>query len=437
MSLYSSESIKTHILDPVYFRSNHQARFVLPANTNLISNFRLVNIGATVGTTATPYNGLGGCLGCIESIQLMDGNVLLDQLLQAPIYNAFNQVNNSNQAMKDMLPNTVRNKAGMFYGGQLNDSSTDNYPKLRVWDVSNTNINIDDITTKNGRVSLMQMLPFLQNQLLINTSVFKNLTLVVNFSTNPDDYARTTNNEQFKTVQPQLIVDESQNTNNPQTNFQYDIVEHDRFNVPSGADKVNATNKSFRQTFTNKVSGFDNKLVKRMLLCKSPTLKSTYQSTVGVNNRYGPLGSKSFFKESLQVRLNGSNIYPASGIVSENSRLNHLNQVFGNLSLYPFANGSAYINAATDGDRTANIEEGNQIISELDYYGVRINSEVSDLQIEFGREINWVTSSATDPASKTATDTASINQSFDMNCYAQLRRAITFSNDGSYTVTYV
>ena len=435
MSLYSSSSVRTNILDPVFFRANHRAEFRLPSDTYVLSNMRLVNIGA-IADTATAYNGLGGSASTIESIILMDGNVLLDQVLEMPIKNAFNQFNNTSQRAKDMLPGNTQSKFGLNYSGALNDSTPANEPKLRLWNVKNTDINTTEATTETSRIALQELLPFLQNMFLINTQVFKNLRLVINYNTDVSQYAANAAVANPTSVQPQLIFDESDTPLQPPQDFEFDMIEHDRFQVPSGAGLVSAGNTKAVQPVSNRLNGFENKFVKRVLLVKTPLLATTYQATPNNNNRYGPLGSKSFLNEVFQVRLNGSNMFPGNGINNENQRLSSVVDTFGNCALYPFGNGNAFLNGATDYDRTSVLLDGNTIISELDYYAVRINQSVADLSIEFSREVNWVDDTGGTGA-QAATNGASMNQPFMMNAFAEVRKAINFNSDGSYTVTYV
>ena len=279
---------------------------------------------------------------------------------------------------------------------------------------------------------------------MINTTVFKNLKLVVNFTRNLNDYiqdtsASTGSNPPFGSVQPFLLYDEMLGDPVPVQNFNFNTIEHDRFIVPDINGNVSDTNQKNRQSVTNKLSGFDNKSVKRMLMVKTPQLATTYQSAVGINTQYGPMGSKAFFNESLQVRVNGSAMFAGNGLTKDNQRLAMLTDVWGHASAYPFASGQAQINDInTDNERAQLLQNGNTVISELDYIGVNVNSEISDLQIEFGRDALWVVddTGGAGIGSQATTNGASINQQFFMNCFAEVGRSILFQPDGSYLVVY-
>jgi hypothetical protein len=525
MSIYSSEQVKSHILDPVYNKSMQRAEFRLPADTTILSNMRLGNIGGLVPSTRV-YNSLSGALGIIESIHLYDGNVLLDQLLEAPIYNAFQNYNNNNQQQKDMVPNVHKARIGRYYGGIATDGNINsgdlttpgtNYgdgtfanvtlgdgsggasaratvtvaggivtavtitdggagylvsdeltipalgggtgddarftvesvksvgPKINNYNLSSNGMTEDENTTGKALFYVSDMLPILKNMLMINTSTFKNLKLVVNFSNNLSNWSENVTlpivgQPNFGSVQPFLLFDEMVGQNVPNANFDFFSVEHDRFVVDAvGTSVLSATNQVSRQQITNKLSGFDNKSVKRMLLVKTPQLKTTYQTAVNINTMYGPLGSKAFFNESLQVRLNGANLYAGAGINKENQRLAMLTDTFGNSGAYPFGNGSAQVNDnVTDASRGLNINLGNSVISELDYYGINLNATVSDLQIEFGRDCLFVVDNTggAGVGSNAATNAASINQQIFINAFAEVKKSIIFQPDGSYLVVY-
>ena len=94
-SLYSRD-ITTRIIDPQFDRENFRTEWRLPSNTVYLSNMRLIDMGIDTdnGGGQVPYNPLVGAF-CIQSIQLFDGNQLLDQLQEASIYRAFQNFNNN------------------------------------------------------------------------------------------------------------------------------------------------------------------------------------------------------------------------------------------------------------------------------------------------------------------------------------------------------
>ena len=80
MSVYNS-NVQSKIIDPVYDKSNFRSEYRLDSNSVYLSNFRLSGMGIETTTSAEPYNPLLGAF-CIQSLQLYDGNQLLDQVLK-------------------------------------------------------------------------------------------------------------------------------------------------------------------------------------------------------------------------------------------------------------------------------------------------------------------------------------------------------------------
>ena len=73
MSIYTSQ-IKTHIIDPVYNQSNFRAEYRLEPDTVYLSNFRLINVGATSTGGVAQYGDAVGSQGVIKQISLYDEN---------------------------------------------------------------------------------------------------------------------------------------------------------------------------------------------------------------------------------------------------------------------------------------------------------------------------------------------------------------------------
>ena len=432
MSLYASNQVKTTILDPVYNRSNQRCEFRLPNDAKVLSNMRLGNIGASANATGTTYNGISGGLGVIQSIHLMDSkNTVLDQLLEAPIFNSFKNFNKTNQEQKDRNPNLHKNNMAMFYGGISTSAAGNPGPKITLYDVNSPSraVSTYDTTTARSWVSVADMLPLLRQMLVLDTVVLRDLKLVIEWSTNPDNYIIDTTKGPFATVQPILIYDEIIGGGPSFENVEYTSIEHDRVKLQGSI--VSSTDLTKVQPLNARISGYNNKTIKRLLVVKSPLLQSTFQTT-NVNHRYSNTSSVSCFKEQLQLRVNGSNVFAGNGLTSENERLAMLNDVWGNCSCYNFGNGSAYLDADAT-DRNVDIDVGNNIISELDYYGIRVNSEISDLQLRFQRTVVYVEN----VGSSDITDTAGVNQDLNINLFAEVNKALISDGNGGYLVQYV
>ena len=429
MSLYTNDNVKTHIIDPVYNRSKQRSVFELPNDSKLLSNIRIGNFGITANS-ATTYLGGIGALGCIDSIQLQtqDGTVV-DQLLNFQLYQQYKQYARDNQRQKDRAPNLSKNQMGMFFGG-ITDANEAGQK------ITNYNINgpsravaTTEDATARGWFSLSDCLGLLRNMPVINTGIMRDLRLIVNYDPSLVDVVTDTTNVPFNSTQPFLICDQLMNdAPMPMQPVSYHTIEHDSIFVPAVAPSSSELTKV--QPISRSLNGFRNKTIQRMLIAKTPSLLSSYQ-TGGTNMRYGKVASISCHKETMQVAVNGSNIFAQDGLTKENQRLAMLADVYAECSTYPFANGSAYVEADAV-NRNVHIDVGNDIISQLDYYGVLVQSQVSDMKLNFSRMGVYVEKQAD---SSNITAEASVNQALTLNCFAEVEKIIRADGDG-FVVQY-
>lgn len=446
MSIYNS-SIKTHIIDPVYNRANFRAEYRIPSDTVVLSNLRMVGLGAT-GNVAGKYNGLVGALGVIKQISLYDDNQLLDQLLEAPTFMAFKQQNKSNQEVNDLSNALVSNRVGNTLSG-VNAGAGQTGQKINEYEIDAGGVNTAEDTTRKAHLPLKDVLPLLKNLVSMDTSIFKNLKVVVEYNKDLDEFLQATNNTPYNTTEAQLIVDEVVGDVGKQKlggfkGVSYTSIEHDRAVCPAfvvDTDIGDGTNAPLTKVknHTFHINGFNNKTVGRMLICKNPTLLATYKA--GNNNlRAGKLASFNNNNEALQVRVNGGSLIAGKGLTRENQRLGMLNDVWGKCSNYPFGNSMAY--REVDGtNRNTLILGGKNDIGKRDWYGLNINNKVEDLQIDFERKGVYIygANPVNHPARKVADDGLTTNahahQKLIFNIFCEVYKSITPSGNG-YIVSY-
>ena len=432
MSLYTNSTTVTHIIDPVYNRSNQRSVFHIPNDTSFSSNIRLGGFGAIANTASTYLQGVGA-LGVIDSIQLQtqDGTVI-DQIQNFQLYNSFKQYNTPNQKSKDNTSNYSKNHQGSYFGGiTLKDVGGGELgQKINNFsiDADSKAVNTAENTTALGWISLHDCLNIFRVMPVINTGILKNLRLIVNYNNSLTDYIIDTANVPFTTAQPYMIIDEVKGAMFPLQTVEFNSIEHDSINVP--AVVPTATEITKVQNINAVLNGFRNKSVQRLLVCKSPQLLSTYQTT-GVNMPFGKVASVACHKETFQLSLNGNSLWTEGGITKENQRLAVLNDAFSDCSTYPFLNGTPYIESDTL-DRNLNIDIGNDVISQLDFYGCFIQSEISDLKLFWSRTGIFVENAG----SNDITDTASVNQALTLNCFAEVLKVLSPTADGGFTVQY-
>jgi hypothetical protein len=413
MTFYN-RNVKTHLIDPVNNSSNSRTEWRLPTDTVLLSNFRIANLGAVLGGNFD-YNKLCGVNSLIQSIHLYDGNQLLDQILSFPQWAGFSVFNKSNSVNTDLSKVLTFGDNGYVYSGEdypANDGSVGagDIAKIKHHYVTKKG-NTTQATTAKGWLSLKSILPVLDTSLYVPTTVYKNLRLVIEYNNNL--VQTNTQATASTTIEPLLIVDEivdpkkQAQITSEYKGVSFMAIEHDRLYIPAMVQATSAVQK-----ISQSVGGFNNKTVNRLLIVKS----STNGTAIG-NDTLKGLGSNAVYNEGIQVRVNGSNIFPRDGITRPNQRLSLLNDVWGNCNSFNGCNEIYLSNAVNCVGQVG-------IIGNLDYFGCHImTSPVNDLQIDFTRE-------------NVATMSARYNQQLILNIYAEVQKQITVQN-GSYVVKYV
>tara|TARA_R100000951_G_scaffold89350_1_gene77508 strand:+ start:88 stop:1377 length:1290 start_codon:yes stop_codon:yes gene_type:complete len=420
-------NITTRLIDPVFDRAKFRSEYRLQGDTLYLSNLRLLNAGITSGTT-TDLNGLLGTYGCIKSIALYDGNQLLDQLLEASVYNAWKNVNNSNDANLSVNRFLKGNDLGyVATGNQTVDTGDTNSPRrLDGDDVKVSVQSTDNDETNRAWVSLQEMLPFLRASISLPTNVYSKLRLVITWKNANElkDVVGTTAGARafvLSTVEGTVLV--ADEMNNSQTkeqlmnNYQgvaYRPIEHDSVDLPAVAP---ATDSTAEQANNNMVKGFNGKRLNTLLCVNTSTDASVIaDSGTSTNKGYANQGSQSLYKPEVQVRVNGANKLARNGLVGYNRRLATLVDAYGevnvvaNQNVPTLADGSNYIDVD-------DIPDG-----QLDYTGLRVDDFIEELIVDVTR-----TGVDTNPA---------LNQRVRLNLFGEVNKQVVMRNDGRYNVIY-
>lgn len=398
MSFYTS-SLKTHLLDPIYNNSKFQTEFRLNQDTVYLSNMRICNLGL-VSSGNSNLNVLCGNYGIVKSIQLYDGNQLLDQLLEANTWLSFTQYNKNNEQNCNMDTFTAKNSLGF----ELNNGKSINCYNTK----GSTNNNS---TTSTSWLSLQQVFPFLKASAYVPTNLFKNLRIVINYETDTSKVLQSTTATMDSTLQPLLIVDELVNDSSKASVMksysppQWNSIEHDRLVL----DEITADGTQSK-SFT--INGFDNKTINRLLIVNSPTNNTDDPSTL-----YGTNGSKVNYNQKIQIRINGANVFARDGIKNINHRLALLTDAWGT------CNSITNLPGVVSNDANALVEKTR--LGNTDYFGCRVNQFIQEFQIDYSR----------DKTGNMAKDKRYFQQLF-LNIFAEVPKAINVS-EGQYNVVYL
>lgn len=433
-----SNRIKIVEVEPVYNSAGTRAEWRLEPNKIYSTNVLLANIGVDQ-TTASDYNRLIGAGGIFENVMLMDGNVELQSTQLANFWAGFNQSRKSNSSLKDLQSMIIGNARGVRFEGEdarANGGNGRTFGKsIRQFTMGTGNI----IKSKTGKASIYanEFLPILNALSYIDTSVFKNLRIVVEYNMSARASVRENQDETLSTIRPLLVVEEVVDQTQVASlmgkmgNVVFDNVETDRNILPSQTSVTVIT----PQLVNFHVSSFNNKKVGKMLMWKQ-SQNAVNGSLNNADFQNGQYDSYGLFKESTQVRVNGQNIFAKSGIDKPNKRLARLNDSWGSGGLPAFGNGIAYI-AAENEPRNRYLGGGNSSVGYMDWFGCDLGyQEVQDLQIEFGRtavpSINSV-----DNVDTANTARSKYNQPYNLIMFGLTQKSIVMDGKGGYDIRYM
>lgn len=439
MSFYSA-SVTTRLIDPVFNQVNTRCEFRMPSDTVLLSNMRLLNVGVTSALLGTArYNHLVGALGCITAIRLLDGNQVLDSINDVNRWIAFKNYTKNNTVCSNLNNSLTQNALGYVYDepsaylikteGDLEPvfDEKSEFSKIVPFKVSGDIAHLEENTT-SAWLSLRDLFPFLNAVVNVNTSVFKNLRLVIEWSKTLTDYAIELNETEglvhkFTTLLPLLVVDElTEDTplkKSIMAKFEpisYVTIEQDRVTAPV---VVGTETKS--QTF--QILGFNNKKVGRVCMQKVRPPNSTHAS-----NLLGLIGSPSMIDESHQWRINGSNLYPYS-ISHANELLALQNDVWG-VSCQPLG-GAPYMGVerplSDQGETEIQLHFPGafDLLGETSYICANFHGQtVKELQFTYSR--------------RGVLDDSRYNEKLTLLMYAEVQRVIVPSkNKNGYVISYL
>ena len=418
MALYSENSVKTIIKDPTNFRSNFRCEFKLDGERVYTNNMRLCDVGITQahGTSNT----LAGVYSNIKRISLLDGKTTLDSVQEVNKWLAFNNLNLGNSAEKSVGRYVANHQQGYFQSEVGKRVDTDG------GHVINTT---NETTTFLGHLDLKDCLPLLGSLENLPTGIFENMRLIVEYETDIRNVS-TDVRVPFTNVQPTLMCDVIENLDEINSmeksmvgqSLLWGSIEHDVVSVPlaSGQNANGTIAANTEQVVNQKVRGFDNKYITRLLV-----VKCHQDKTKNVNGNdvldSGDLSSVAGFDEIFNVRLNGKAVLARKGNdKAPNQRLAMLVDAYGNRGSYYGSN------IVQSDDIAARVGSGLEKQGRQDYFGVMLMNKVSDLQINYTRTI---------PVNNGSTLAALSVYPMNLHLFAECSKQIVIGQ-GSYNIAY-
>ena len=455
-----SNQVKIHEIEPVYYAQSQRAEFRLPPDKIFTTNLAIENMGLIKNANQARYSKWAGVYGTVKNLLILDGNVELVNLQRVHMWSGFKQFLHSNQYNESVGPYytgglmsniwnqrdvTGNQAAGLIFGAKLQEGT------IRALATNTT-----EPTTYKGRMMLSEILDLLSNMTHIDTSVFRNFRVIVEYQSPAEAITRAVRNNQnngvtVNSTRPFLTAEEildEETVNSIMGKLQpieYKVIEQDVASLPAVAAAAGAgvtdTARTPTQQQTYHISGFNNKTLERILIWKQPTAAVNIQDAAngGQDAGHGIYNSVGFFKEKYQLRINGRNVFARSGLDKDNQRLAMMCDTWGaNASLTPFNAGLAYKspNATL---RSSLIQTGNQDIGILDFDSADLGmTKEQDLQLDFERTGFFNDNAGGVGGSVGQTAQSKYNQTYSLVMFAEVRKAIVPSSSGlGYNVVYV
>lgn len=453
MALYSS-NVRTQLIDPVFDYENNRTEFRFPTGTVFLSNVRLINVGVKLDTAggpfATTYNALTGAYGVLKNIFLYDGNTVLDSIQNVDRWLGFRNFNKSNDTCSNMNNVLSKNALGFVYDGidTQQNGNPNFYNSLAgasriepFFDPVNILQNADD--TPQAWLSLKDLLPMAKAIAYLDTTVFKNLRLVLEYTKTKTDFASGTDGLTYSTVQPLLIADELTEGDTKDKlmgvfeGIGFVAMEQDRIVIP--ALNPNELDQTPLQSVNSQVQGFNSKKVNRMVIMKTPNSRETFSPL------YDNRGSIAQLSEVHQLRVNGQNLYPFDGLKGDNIVASKCVDIWGTsclpLGAAPYMSTWFPIDPPADEpissdflDKLTNhFPEALARMGETSYICANLSGErVREFQFSYSRK------GLRDPSvGLLQQKNRRYNQSLTLLIMAEVQKAIIPVKGGGYTVTYV
>lgn len=402
----SGNLIKTRIIDPTRYRANVNCEFKLDdVDVSYLPNMRLINLGVTGAATQTPQD-IGGLANLIHDIRLYDGREEIDSLRYAGQWMSFQQLRDSNSKNVSVNNNLLKSNVGSIIA-----RNSTSIQVLDAANVSENTLNTAESTTKaKAHLDLRELLGSLSQMNYLDSSVFKNLRLVIEFETDIN-FIQHKVGQDMTTIQPALVVDYTTAPNAPMRNISWLAIEHDEYSLPAAAAASGATS-ALQQQSNNRINGFNNKSVERLLFVKQYSSPSIYNDGTDIDKF--STASIANYRESWQWRVNGQNVMPTA--IDSDSKIQVLMaDTWGDINAPLASNLYNFINK-TELDAAK--------VGKFAYAGVTISDYVKSLDVEHSRFV-------LDDSSNKKT-----NSGQRVHVFGEVRKSLVVKG-GEYMVSYV
>ena len=429
MPFFYSTDLKSQTLDPASDITNQKCSFRFADDTAYYPNLRLSNLGC-FGSVNHSYTSLAGCYGAIRHIRLVSNGVELDAMRHANRYLAWRNLLNTNRDNESVIRKLAKHQLGF----QI--QPTGHAVSSGLSGQENTTGTARD-EAKLGHLDLRLCLPLLENMPVIDTSVFKNLVLEIEWETDVRRLVAVDNVAQ--TVQTPLLVAEEitspqlrQSLTKGFTGSVWNKVEHDVINIAEISSGIAGAGDTNEVNTVQQLNAFDDKFVSRVVIMKTFSDKSKYVDA-NVVQGFGDFGSLVPHKEKINLKINGANIFPQP-LEHPSTKAMMTYDAWGKVNIPPYAMTES-VGADTDGSPQVNLsgavppKDANNKARGLTgaggFFGCSLNTKIGQLSLDYTRTgMNNATGSAPD------------HDALDIHAYAECRKALQINSNGSFVISY-
>ena len=404
-----SNQVKTEILQPRIFASGNRAEWRFDGSSVYTSNLRVCNLGMyrTTGG-AKNYNRIGGQYEVLKNVRLLDGNTEIASLYNADKYLTFKNLNNTNS--QNRSSNAVLSLHTLGYENKGVSVDTAN---MEVSETTGaTPVNASANSGDNGWFYLSEALPLLRSMTFLNTSMFKNLRLVVEFNNPGAGYA---NNRPVLVAEN--VVDEEIKSKimSSEKSFEFTDIEHELFIVPENQD-VSAALFSSQQRVNPQIKGFNNKVLSNLLMAKAPT--------ANLVNEIGDLCSMAQINESVNFIVNDTVLYE-DAYNRPNKILGRSNDAVGVMNT---PTGALKAQAAYAANNEIMGSDVRNVVGRCNYVSTNINDRVRNMRVEYERLACY-------DADAQANAVKRYSQQLVCHLFGEVTKVMNYSN-GGYLISY-
>lgn len=473
MSVYS-RTLKPQVFEP-RVDNKQRVEFKLDIDSVYLPNLRLANLGALLTGGADVYNAVGGVTGGIRRITLYDGAVELDKLHEAGKYLSWIYQAGTNNNNRYVGQSLLKHRIGYL---MRDNCVVDGKSSLTATGEHGIELNTgsqQQIEVRSGLFDLRQALPLLGELSCLDTALFENLRLVIEYEPSgalngklEQGYASNALNNTLEHTTPLLLVDEivdpaaAQRARSQLKSLVYQAIEHDMVQLPAkdfvlaaaggdpgdGAGGRNATPEQDQEQ-TLLIDGYKNKIVNRLVIHKCYT--NVGRNRVAANNvagnairGVGPHASHAQHRERVQMVVNGRNLFTSSGLEGPAQIADAHADAWGSYNILPFSNqesvgldsfGAVAPSNVFGAPEHQNLQPSLRV-GQSSYIGMRIQDRiVGDLQLKYKRSVVGDSRSPLNGGGGNSIHPT--GEQLDLHVFAEIPKEFQMMGGGKYRINYL